>query len=101
MRLENDSRHSREHRLRTAIDAHTAVAFPDPPADPELHELYTQLIEYDGYIVGLATSALHGRDSPTGAHETDGRLRNMMQSYREAHEAGAEEIVLPFVRYLD
>lgn len=58
--------------LQNALRELTSLAFPDSSIEgEELAELFAQLAEADGYIVGIAQSVLAGDRAPFDRRELD------------------------------
>jgi hypothetical protein len=79
---------SSKARLAQLLAAHTNASFPaDSESSEELSELHADLVEYDGHVVGLASSLLGGlkiERSHLGKDERlDAELRRLA---REASE---------------
>lgn len=55
-----------------ALEKHNGLVFPNPTGCDELDDLLLELTEYDGYIVGIASTVAGGGKPPAKIVSDDG-----------------------------
>lgn len=87
--------------LRSLYDAHLAQPFPDHSANDELEAFKFELLDYDGWVAGLASSILQGIRPSRSVTYCPPMLPKLESEHSDFSDSSEHEILWNYVRRLD
>jgi hypothetical protein len=69
------------NELSKEYESFKELPFPEPPESDELYDIFSELVEYDGYVAGLISSFLKGNIPNRGSIEVGSNLELKLDSY--------------------
>ena len=86
-------------KLKIAYENFLEITFPEAPENDTLYDLYAEFVELDGYIAGIISSFINGKQIDISNLNT-GDIRDKLINFTITDKQ-TENAVLQYINYLD